>query len=307
MFTNEVLAQALINFAGVKPSHVGEDILRNASKVLERLKDIAADVADGEDDDNTSVFYDDEEHNGVKGDGVFYNETDDDNDEEVVTSESSTCRPTFSPFSCGPFVATLDEVCEKAQSSSSGLAYHHPTHVLVAITNALAAGLERDAAITIFTTWLQSLYQRCQSQEAVEKAVKVALARHREYVVLREAPLDAVVLRGVLRALDPDQQIKLLTFPDPICDENTWLVYTVDYKRIPFNTYVPLVPRSVVTTSTALFVHSRRQIARCARRIDAVRLMRLSLQRYYNWRNYPVRFLRYISTAVQVSPPTAAQ
>ena len=87
--------------------------------------------------------------------------------------------------------------------------------------------------------------------------------------------------------MDPKQTVKLVVSRR---GEFDWQIYTVNYKRQPFNTYVPISKGYLPGVN---FVHRKQFYAIAMSKTAAMELARQSMNEYRAWSNLPNRMLRW--------------
>ena len=92
---------------------------------------------------------------------------------------------------------------------------------------------------------------------------------------------------------DPRQRVKLIVAPRDEALGGGWVVYTVNYRRRRYHTYVPIAARHGLAADEVRFVHKKRFIAVAASRAAALALAEASLREYHRWGNVPARLLRW--------------
>lgn len=96
-----------------------------------------------------------------------------------------------------------------------------------------------------------------------------------------------------LREHDPKQMIKFVVAPRKEAGGGGWQLYTVNYKRQPFNTYVPIATEHGIPAPYVRFIHKKRFVAVLTTQRAAHELAVKSMQEYQRWSNLPARMLRW--------------
>lgn len=105
-------------------------------------------------------------------------------------------------------------------------------------------------------------------------------------IMVVEREVSTKHINRFLREIDPKQAVKIVVAP-----RNTdWQVLTVNYRRQPYKTYVPI---TVLPMPDVAFVHRKQFCASATSREGAVALARQSMTEYLDWDNLPNRILRW--------------